>query len=70
MGPKSQQFSYLGMIARSQFAALDFNAGSGLEHATTIDREKVTTQVFLKSLVHGHVNLLKIERLFLFARYD
>jgi hypothetical protein len=33
--PKSTHFSYHGMLARSQLAALDFNSGSNLEQATT-----------------------------------
>jgi hypothetical protein len=33
--PKSQHFSYIGMITRSQLAVLDFNQGSNLEQATT-----------------------------------
>ena len=33
--PKSQHFSQLGMVTRSQLATLDFNAGSGLKQAKT-----------------------------------
>ena len=35
--PKNQHFSYLGMQCRSQLAALDFNAGAGLQQARTHD---------------------------------
>ena len=31
--PKSQHFSYIGMVMRGQLAVLDFNSGSGLEQA-------------------------------------
>ena len=34
--PKSQHFSHLGMVTRSQLATLDFNAGSDLKQATTL----------------------------------
>ena len=38
--PKSQHFSYEGMLARSQLAALDFNLGSHLEQARAQDGER------------------------------
>lgn len=38
--PKSQHFSYLGMVMRSQLAVLDFNQGSDLEQAKTKTGEK------------------------------
>ena len=38
--PKSTHFSYNGMIARSQLAAIDFNEGSELEQSTTSTGEK------------------------------
>ena len=38
--PKSQHFSHLGMITRSQLAVLDFNQGSNLQHAKTKNGEK------------------------------
>ena len=34
--PKSSHFSYRGMIARSQLAAIDFNSGSNLVQAKTV----------------------------------
>ena len=33
--PKSQHFSHLGMVTRSQLAVMDFNSGSGLPQAKT-----------------------------------
>ena len=33
--PKSQHFSYLGMVTRSQLAIMDFTSGSDLEKAKT-----------------------------------
>ena len=38
--PKSQHFSYLGMVTRGQLAALDFNSGSNLKQATTSEGKK------------------------------
>lgn len=38
--PKSTHFSYHGMLARSQLAALDFNSGSDLQQATTANGAK------------------------------
>ena len=38
--PKRQPFSYLGMLARSQLAIMDFNEESNLEQATTEKGEK------------------------------
>ena len=38
--PKSEHFSYLGMVIRSQLAVLDFNSGSGLEQARTRSKDK------------------------------
>ena len=35
--PKSSHFSYLGMLARTQLAAIDFNLGCNLEQAQTKD---------------------------------
>ena len=35
--PKSTHFSYSGMVARSQLAALDFNSGSDLPQAQTVN---------------------------------
>ena len=46
--PKSQHFSYLGMVTRSQLAIMDFNKGSKLEHATTKAGEKRYNVCFLK----------------------
>ena len=37
---KSQHFSYLGMVMRTQLAVLDFNSGSGLEQARIKSGEK------------------------------
>ena len=46
--PKSQHFSNLGMITRSQLAIMDFNTGSELEHATTKAGKKDIMCVFQK----------------------
>ena len=37
---KSQHFSYLGMVIRSQLAVLNFNSANGLEQARTKSGEK------------------------------
>ena len=38
--PKRQYFPYLGILARSQLAIMDFNEGSNLEQTTTEKGEK------------------------------
>ena len=38
--PKSQYFSYLKMVMRSQLAVLDFNNGSGLEQSRKSKEKK------------------------------
>ena len=51
--PKSQHFSHLGMVTRSQSAAIDFNSGSNLPQAKTkggqgkydLGYSKITKQV-------------------------
>ena len=48
MVPKSQHFSCLGMVMRSQLAIMDFNKGSELEHATTKAGEKRYNVCFSK----------------------
>ena len=40
MGSIKEDFLYLGMLARSQLAIMDFNEGSNLEQATTEKGEK------------------------------
>ena len=46
--PKSQHFSHLGMITRSQLAVLDFNQGSKLQHAKIKNGEKIYNVSFSK----------------------
>ena len=46
--PKSTHFSYQGMVARAQLAAIDFNLGSYLEHAKTKDGEDRYNVTFSK----------------------
>ena len=46
--PKSHHFSYEGMVARSQLAAIDFNLGSGLEQAKTTEGESRYNVCFSK----------------------
>ena len=46
--PKSQHFSYQGMIMRSQLAIMDFNSGSALDQATTKSGEKRYNTSFSK----------------------
>lgn len=46
--PKSQHFSYLGMVTRSQLAIMDFNSGSDLEQAKTREGKDRHNVVFSK----------------------
>ena len=46
--PKNQHFCYLGMIARSQLAIMDFNEGNELENATIQAGEKSYNVCFSK----------------------
>ena len=46
--PKRQHFSYLGILARSQLAIMDFNKESNLEQATTEKDEKRYNAQFSK----------------------
>ncbi|RMX47325.1 hypothetical protein pdam_00021015, partial [Pocillopora damicornis] len=46
--PKRQHFSYSGMVARTQLAALDHNANTGRQQAT-VSREWVAKPVFEKT---------------------
>ena len=47
--PKSQHFSYIGMVMRSQLGVLDFNSCSGLEQARTKSGEKKCNLGFIKT---------------------
>ena len=44
--PKRQYFPYLGILARSQLAIMDFNEGSNLEQTTTEKGEKKYNTIF------------------------
>ena len=55
--PKNQHFCYLGMIARSQLAIMDFNKRSELENATTQAGEKR-----YKKPTVGHQSLSKVKK--------
>ena len=46
--PKSQRYSYFGMITRSHLAIMDFNKGSKLEHVITKVGEKRYNVCFSK----------------------
>ena len=46
--PKSQHFSYIGMVMRGQLEVLDFNSGSGLEQAWKKSGEKKCNLGFIK----------------------
>ena len=46
--PKDKHFSFIGMVARSQLAGMDINAGAGLEQATTKDGQRRYKIVYTK----------------------
>ena len=61
---KRQHFPYLGVLARSQLAIIDFNEGSNLEQATTEKGEKryneqfsKITKSYLHRMVKGLLNV-------------
>ena len=61
---KRQHFPYLGVLARSQLAKIDFNEGSNLEQATTEKGEKryneqfsKITKSYLHRMVKGLLNV-------------
>ena len=60
--PKRQHFSYLGMLARSQLATMDFNEGSNLEQVTTKEGEKGYNVQFSKITKSWYLKPIKKEK--------
>ena len=60
--PKSQHFTYLGMVMRSRLAVLDFNSGSGLEQTRTKTEEKKYNVDFSKITKAWSSKLIKAKK--------
>ena len=60
--PKSQHFSYPGMVMRSRLAVLAFNSGSGLEQTRTKTEEKKCNVHFSKITKAWSSKLIKAKK--------